>query len=482
MPRTNFGSGTPITSDFLNSVGYPKITGLALDGHADLLTNSNFQNTPGTIVYDYYFEADRLKSSVDVSGGLNVKVNGTRMLKPNGEVVIVPDTVVAVPNNQVTYIYLDENGVIQQSPTNPPAAVRSSRVTTGSGQITAIEDLRYRSLWLPNVAALAVFGGNATNDVTISTNQTLRGTINCRNFTVNAGVNLEVDRYLTVRASGKVNILGSIRTSRQPLLFAGYGSFKCGQTTGASSVLIGNNSIDRVGKPVQDRNKPVGFQGSTFFQGEASTVASNKAIFWQVDTLIPANLNLTGIGVDGAIITINAADSVRVAGTAVIEASALNTVDFAINNTAIGVSGHPASGQGSENHSCQLSVIPPQPVAGTIVIQSSVRVDVEAGSQIKANGANQVVGRTLGFSQTGSFTNVPYYKVGGGGGGAIHFQAPVVVASPSAAITSLAGSTPDLTGLLADGLGSSGNGFNATTLSSAQAGFITTVLSAPVEF
>jgi hypothetical protein len=99
MPRTNFGSGTPITSDFLNSVGYPKITGLALDGHADLLTNSNFQNTPGTIVYDYYFEADRLKSSVDVSGGLNVKVNGTRMLKPNGEVVIVPDTVVAVPSS-----------------------------------------------------------------------------------------------------------------------------------------------------------------------------------------------------------------------------------------------------------------------------------------------------------------------------------------------------------------------------------------------
>jgi hypothetical protein len=483
MPRTNFGSGTPITSEFLNAVGYPKITGLALDGHLDLLTNANFQNTPGNVVYDFYADADQLKASVDVSGGLNVKVNGTRLLMPNGEVVIVPTTVVAVPNNQVTYIYLDELGVIRQSSTNPPAASRSARVTTGSGQITSIEDLRSKSLWLPNVAALAVFGGNSTQDiVTGNGDVVMGGVVNCRNFTVPTTSNVLIDRYLTIRASGKVTILGSIETRVEPVVFAGLGSFKVGHGTGASAVLIGTNSIDRLGRVVQDRQKPKAYNGSTFFQAEATTVAADRAIFWQVDTINPANVGLTGTGTDGGILTIHAADSLRIAATAEINCSAINTTGFSIANSAVAVSGHPTTGLGSPTHACQLSMIPPQPVAGTVVLQSSVRIDVEAGAQIRCNGANQVTGRTLGFTQAATYTNTAYYKVGGGGGGAIHFQAPVVVASPSATITSLAGSTPDTTGLLLDGIGSSGNGFRASTLTQAQPGVISTVLAAPVEF
>jgi hypothetical protein len=139
----------------------------------------------------------------------------------------------------------------------------------------------------------------------------------------------------------------------------------------------------------------------------------------------------------------------------------------------------------TENWNTNVSVIPPSPTAGTFVLQSATSIVIAAGAQISANAANGVIGKNYAQSVIGGgtlqTTNTNWFAVGGGGGGAIHFQAPTVSSSPSAVITSNAGSTPSVS-LLVNGPGSGGNGFNATTNTPAQPGPITTVLAAPIEF
>ena len=84
MTRTSFGFGTPIQPDFLNAVAYPKITGLPEDGHLDLLTNDNFLDQPGTIVYDYYEKINRLQASRFAATGLTLTIKGCVVLGPLG--------------------------------------------------------------------------------------------------------------------------------------------------------------------------------------------------------------------------------------------------------------------------------------------------------------------------------------------------------------------------------------------------------------
>jgi hypothetical protein len=485
MTRTSFGFGTPIQPNFLNAVAYPKITGLPEDGHLDLLTNDNFLDQPGTIVYDYYEKINRLQASRFAVTGLTLTIKGCIILGPLGELLNVATQQVNVPDNTISWVWADNTGALQVTNFNPPSGVRSARVTTGSGTITQILDLRYDYLWIPNPATLAVFGGNSTTDYTVPSSgvTVLSGVINCRNFTVPVGATVEVDRTLTVRASGVTTIAGTIRTRVNPVQWAASGVPQMGVDSGLQQFSAGTNSVDNLGVPATNRNKVPPYGGLSLASLSASTGIINRA------TSCVFNINATGVtlnsGTSGAVLTIHSAGPVSVAGTAVVNCSAASSTTPSISAAAFSLSS--IGGGATENWQANLSLIPPAPVAGTFVLQSSTSIVIAAGALITANGGNKVQG--LSFSQTvtssGPVTTstVNWFSVGGGGGGAIHFQAPSVSSSPSATITTTAGSHTIVGGEnVINGPGSGGDGFNATTATLPTNGPITTVLAAPIEF
>jgi hypothetical protein len=481
MTRTSFGFGTPIQPEFLNAVAYPKITGLPEDGHLDLLTNDNFLNQPGTIVYDFYQKIDRLKASRFSVSGLNITVQGCTILGPLGDLLSVPTTTVAVPDNAVSWVWVNNSGAIQVTNYNPPAGVRSAKVTTGSGNITQISDLRYDYLWIPNPATLAVFGGNNLTDFTAPLGVTvLAGVLNCRNFIVPTGAVIEVDRTLTVRASGITDIAGTIRTRTNPVAWEAQGAPLMAVDQGIQFASFGTNTISHVGVPATTRNKVAPYAGRTDLSIGASTASIGRATSCTFN-VSPSAITLNS-GTAGAVLTINSAGPVSVAGTAVINCSATTSSTPVISPSVFSVSAYGTAP--TENWNTIISLIPPSPTAGTFVLQSSTSIVIAAGATITANAANSVQG--VSFSQqvvaSGSITSTSgnFFAVGGGGGGAIHFQAPSVSSSPSATITANAGTTTGTTFI--NGPGSGGNGYNAATATAATAGPITTVLAAPIEF
>lgn len=490
MARTSFGAGTPITPEFMQAVGAPKITGLQEDGHLDLLTNDQFERAPGNVVFDFYERSSRLKASKDLAGGLTLRVEAGSIQGPSGALIQVPTQTINLPNNQISFVSLGPDGSLVITPTNPSSGVRLARIVTGSGQITSVDDLRYDALWLPNVNSLDVFGGGATSDYLAPLGVTvLSGVINCRNFTVPSGAIVEVDRTLTVRASGVVDIAGIIRTRVNPIMFGGTAVITLMVTTGNERADVGQASnqgatgVSRFGVPVTNRAKPAHTSGGSVLSLAGSTVASNHATGITFD-VIPSKV-VQSPGTNGAVLTINAAGPVTLRGTSQINCSATDSTTPTINSSSLLASSHPISGLQTTNWLIALFIFPPQSTAGTFVCQSSVSVTVEAGCGISANGANASQGRVLTHSSSapGVFVPADSFRTGGGGGGAIHFQAPVISSSPSAVITSTGGTTSTSgSGGIIDGPGSSGNGFTAVGAIQATNGVITSVLSQPVEF
>lgn len=485
MARTSWGAGTPITAEFMTAVGSPKITGLPEDGHLDLLTNAQFDQAPGNVVFDFYERSNRLKASRDVAGGLTLRIAAGTIQAPSGALIQFPSQTVNLPNNLISFITIGPDGSIINTPTNPAAGVRVARVTTGSGQITAIDDLRFDALWLPNVNSLDVFGGSSTTDYTAPLGvTTVSGVITCRNFTVPVGATLDVDRTLTVRASGSVTINGIIRTLTRPISYAGNTLVNLMVTTGNERVDIGAApGANRNGVTVTNRQKPSEYAGGSTCALAGSTVASNQA------TGITFDVSSTKVvmtpGTSGANVTIHAAGPVVLSGTSQVNCSATNTTTPTINPTSLISLAHPISGLQTTNWSISLFVYPPQATAGTFVCQSSTSVTVDAGAQIYTRGADSAQSRQLSHVSTapGVFPVVDSIRIGGGGGGAVHFQAPIVSSSPSAVISTLGGTTlTSGSGGLVDGPGSSGTGFIASTLNQATNGLITTSLTPPVEF
>lgn len=489
MARTSFGAGSPITPEFMNAVGYPKITGLPLDGHLDLLTNGNFDQNPGNVVYDFYDMSNRLRATKDAAGGLTLRVDGGAILGPNGNRVTIPSQTTNLPNNQISFVSFDPTGNLRVTSFNPPSGVRSARVTTGSGQITLVEDLRYDYLWTPNVNALAVFGGNSTIDYIAAGGVTvLSGVLNCRDFVVGASSIIEVDRTLTIRSSGTVSIQGTIRTRTNPVPFEGFGKPTLGVTTGQDLFAIASRLPVRLGVPVTNREKPLAYNGLSESTITASSTTADRAISCVFD-VVPTKIS-TSPGTSGATLTINSAGPVTLGSSSVINCSATNTGGVTILPTVFAVSSHPITALASTNWFVGQNIIPPQPVAGTFVCQSSTSVTIDAGANISTRGADKVLGASYSLIVNNGGTAVPttsvYFRIGAGGGGAVHFQSPIVSASPSATITTSGGSTPILGGETSasytDGPGSSGNGFTASSLTPATAGIITTVLAQPIEF
>jgi hypothetical protein len=334
------------------------------------------------------------------------------------------------------------------------------------------------------VQGLAVFGGTSKIDKTTTNGEVLTGVLECRNFTVPASTSVSILNSLTIRASGRVTIEGTINTANNPVIYGAFTSGKFGTASGAVTIpLVGSEYPIPTGNadPFSRRNPE--WRGSFVGFVEGLTTASNAAIFCLYNSFVGATqgLNITS-GTSGAILTINSAGQISIGPTAQIICSATNTTLLTANNALYTANGHTGTGFAPSSWQVKFDISAPQAVAGKIILQSLDRIQVTAGAILRARGADRGLAKTFGTNQTAAFPTTDWIMPGAGGGGAIHFQAPTLAVSPSATIDVAAGIQPaTAVNNRFDGIGCSGNGYIAATNTNPTNGLVTESLEVPRE-
>lgn len=498
MPRTSFGFGTPIEANFLNAVAYPKITGLPEDGHLDLLTNDNFANVPGNVVYDFYQYANALRGAAATSGGLNFTIQGFRFLKPDGTVTNIPTQTISLFDNQVNYVWFNSAAGIQVTSTPPTDfSIQSAIVTTGSGQITNVIDMRYDYVSLPRMDRYPVFGGTSPFDYTLTNNEVIGGLIECKNLTVPAGITVFLKSDTTIRASGNVLILGTIRQNTvQP-----------GNLIQRQSTLGGGPNFyhvapqvpdlpDPMGTPVIERAPKKARAGGSNLLVNVINAGATQGLFINLN-INPTTVNYSS-AVNGSNLTINAGGSITMGTNALID---LRGLDSTAPTLGTWTSSSTPSGGLAPNFVWIAAMQSASCVPGNCVLQSTQKIEIQGNATINCSGGSEgwavqssnSLGSSAGvIAGSGSYTykGTPlpggsYFKYGASGGGGVFLRSPVFSLSATASYLVAPGSMGTWnasTNLYLNGPGAVGNGYILATNTPPTPGSITQIIGPPVEF
>lgn len=432
MPKTVFGNGSEVSPAWFNAQQNLLFDGLDLDGHQPLLTDSALSNTPGNIKADWSL----FKNAFTVMAGAGLAVNVIGGIFTNS--FSIPITVasggISVPASTTSFIWISDAGVITIGASLPAIVFPIASVVTSPSAVTLITDLRPRFVFGPQTRSIAVFGGRSNVDVVYSSNVSVDGVINCRNFTLNAGVTLTVATgFLKIVASGTVTINGTINVTA-PI---GGGAALTGGMSAPS--LFPADSGKGFGGGAGHNNpggKSYPFEASQFGSGGASGLVSainTAAAFGYV------NFTSSRGGNGGGSVVVESAGIISVAGS--INCNGENGVVGAIGALSSALILVTGGGGGS---------------GGSIALRSLSQTIVTAAGSLSVRGGNGADGRT---------SNTSYLSVGGGGGGG----GRVFLASPS---TNITGATILLTagnaglneGSFSSGIvnGSPGGGFGGT--------------------
>lgn len=220
----------------------------------DALSNDTTQIKPRFVKFE-----NELK--VTASTGLTVTVTSGTAVLLNGTRTAITATSIAVPNGAVSYVYIDESAAVATSTAIPLKGLLLARVTTVSGAITTVEDLRPRYLVQPLFSAVKIFGGSGDQgDYVLSTGTATfdLGQYYFKNFTVAVGTTLTVLGGVEIYCSGNVSIQGTITVS--PLIVGGgasntsfldntFGGGATGSGPGAGSGFTGGSTYSYVLAP-----------------------------------------------------------------------------------------------------------------------------------------------------------------------------------------------------------------------------------------
>lgn len=220
IPDQLFGDGDDFTPKLFDLVAHPVFTNdpsLAGQyiGYRPALRDENLSDDATQLKPRF----EKFESSLSVIQGSNpltvrVLAGGVRLL--NGNVGTIASQQYNVPDNTVSYVFLDQTGTVQVDATPTPVRRILAKVIASGGEII-IEDWNavfYRDI-LPRVDTIQIFGGNGEEgDYNVAAGETktlAENTIyNFRNVTVAAGGTLIVDKYCTIRCSGNFTNNGTI--------------------------------------------------------------------------------------------------------------------------------------------------------------------------------------------------------------------------------------------------------------------------------
>lgn len=424
MPKTVFGNGTTVPPAWFNSQQNLLFDGLDLDGHQPLLTDSALSNVPGNIKADWAL----FRNAFSVMGGSGLAINIVGGIFTNS--LNLPITVasagISVAASSSVYVWINDTGAIVSGLFLPVLTFPIALVVTSPSAVTLITDLRPRFRFGPQTLSIAVFGGRSNTDVVYAVNSSVDGVINCRNFTVNAGVTLTVATgFLKIVASGTVTINGIINVTA-PI---GGGAFFAGGVSSPALLLSDSGKGFGGGSGVNGGGgKAYPFEASPFGSGGASGIASIQA----TTSSLGGNALFTSSrgGNGGGALIVEAAGPISVAGA--ISCNGENATAGAITSVSISDAYVAGGGGGS---------------GGAIALRSLTATIVTAAGVLSVRGGNGADAR---------ISNVAFLSVGGGGGGG----GRVFLASPA---TNTTGATITLTGGTSGAnAGTAGSGLNGS--------------------
>lgn len=448
MPKTVFGNGTAVSPAWFNAQQNLLFDGLELDGHQPLITDSALSGVAGNIKADWALFKNAF--SVTAGTGLAVNIVGGIFSNSLDQPVTVASAGISVAASSSVYVWISDSGVITSGSLLPAISFPIALVVTSPSAVTLITDLRPRFRFGPQTRLISVFGGRSITDVIYSSNTTVNGLIECRNFTVNAGVTLTVSTgFLKIIASGTVTINGTIDITA-PIL----GGAATSRVTECVPLFIGINPGDGLGAGT---NTLSGSVGGKIYPLEASIFgsggASGMGVIIGATSTAPTYTTSRG-GRGGGAFIVNAIGAVTVAGS--INCQGTNAVDSVATSFPSNVGGSFGGGGGGSG--------------GCIAIQSATATTISPSGVLKVQGGNGVNGWVS--------NSALYSAIGGGGGGG----GRVFLASPSTTITGatigLAGgssgtSTPIVASTMYGVTGGGFGGAGGTSLVAASIGQLT---------
>lgn len=404
-PNTPFADGDAFTPD----LAYQAFNSPVFDdlpqylGHRMKIQDVELSDASGQIKDRVGFLESSLKVVQEGTTGLTVRYLSGRVTLPNNTTLVIASGLLAVTDNAVTFIFIDQLGAPRAASRLPAICVPLAKVTAVNTQISQIEDMRHpnQKTIAPAPNAIKVFGGSVTGDFVAPANTVFKnGYHYCRDFTVPAGVNLVVQGFARIFCSGNVNIAGTITVQA---MTPGCPLQAWNLTNSGSVGLIGGTGIGTHGRNIIPwAAQPYGSGG-----GSGLIQCWGAAQGW----------GYTGAGGDGGGgVWIEASGNVVVTGTIVADGSAggqggnaSNMAPGGLNSTLPSIM--TAGGGGGSGGLVYLSAL------GTISISGG----------LYARGGNGGNGRTL----TKDNSRIAAFGGAGGGGGYIVLSAPAINTSGS---------------------------------------------------
>lgn len=140
MARKIFENGDILYAEDVNIIGNPIVDGADFLGHGPKVIDEYLSDAPDNIKTNFYNFYGRLK--VTGSTGLSISYNGGPVLLNNGSIVSISSGSLSLPDNSNTFVYINSLGAISSGATLPNESFPIALVTSSSGNITNIADLR----------------------------------------------------------------------------------------------------------------------------------------------------------------------------------------------------------------------------------------------------------------------------------------------------------------------------------------------------
>ncbi|MBD2196624.1 MULTISPECIES: tail fiber protein [Calothrix] len=141
MTRRIFSDGDVFYAEDANQIAYPIPDGQDYIGHGPKIIDSYLDDGNDQIKSRFYSFYDRFK--VTHQSGLTFNYLGGSVLLSNGNIVTISTGSINIPDNTTVYIFINSNGLVQQSSVLPNESFPLAKLTTAEGSLSGnIIDLR----------------------------------------------------------------------------------------------------------------------------------------------------------------------------------------------------------------------------------------------------------------------------------------------------------------------------------------------------
>ena len=321
----------------------------------------------------------------------------------NHQVMSIAGGILAVPDG-ISYVYVSRNAQVEVSSRLPVISLPLAKVTTVSGIISVIEDIRaLTDSVLPKLDSIRTFGGTNQEDKICTQGEVLdQGEYYFRNFTVPVGVSITVQGTVKLEISGDMVVDGEIIVN--PLIPGTY-LHAVIEPNGYSLDAVEGGGLGGTGAAYPYGAQPWGSSGfsPSYFNFDSSTVAS---VFSRRS------------GAGGGSFIANVAGTIKVnqAGSIRVDGGNGNTIsnfmqgnadgfDVYVFNGTLGFEGGGTGSGGGSGGFIRLSAVQSVSIKGLVT----------------ANGGN---GGNAILKAPASVDNIFVTGGGGGGGGVILIMSP----------------------------------------------------------